>query len=214
MAGNESVLCVPESVRLWMGIEHGFTQAFDYELREMLDSRTGCWIPKDRAEVSPEWKQLIPYCLLMRDGELLSYQRSEACGEARLVGKRAFGIGGHIDQPRDQNELDRLVAPNVAFGAAIRRALWAELGEELEILGGGHLRPHFQGFLYDDDTPVGRVHLGLVYLIELPPHAVVRSVDPAVVDLQWHHPRGYALDVMEGWGAILLDAYLREQILH
>ncbi len=222
MSGQkETVLCVPEAVRLWMSIEHGFTQAFDRDVRELLAAGVGCWLDKERAEQDPAWKQLIPYCLIVRDGKLLSYRRGQACGESRLAGKLAFGIGGHVDKSRDEAPGDVVCPAYVRHGAAIRRGLGAELGEELEIGGAGLLiRPYFEGFLYDELTEVGRVHLGLVYLLELPKHAVVRSVDEAVTDLAWKQPVEYVSqfansgETPEGWTRILLEAYMNQQILH
>ena len=103
------------------------------------------------AEVSPAWKQLIPY-VVVRDGDrVFLMERTDAGGDPRLHRKASIGVGGHLN-PVDEGE-DPL-------GVGLQREWREELLAEWE--------PGFElvGLLNDDSNPVGSVHLGVVFEVE------------------------------------------------
>lgn len=127
--------------------------------------------PRPLAEQNPAWKQWIPYCVLRQvaqDGRVQGVfwvTRLAKQGEQRLHGLRSIGLGGHVD-PEDGLPPP---SPGPAAGPAyFSRALWRELHEELHLDLPPGLEPRFQGLLVDDSTPVGEVHAGLVYTLDLP----------------------------------------------
>ncbi len=110
------------------------------------------------AETRPDFKQPIPYVAVMRDAELLCLTRLGSQGEKRLHGKRSIGVGGHInpcDAPQDRGGPDLFA-----------RACHRELHEELVLPPEAELRLRPIGLLNDDTTPVGAVHVGLVYALD------------------------------------------------
>lgn len=122
----------------------------------------GFFVPRNDAERQPAWKQLIPYCLILRGaGEIFVVQRSSAQGESRLHGRSSIGLGGHLG-PEDAGD-----------ARLIRRGLWRELHEELE-LPEPLPEPRFLGLLNDEASDVGRVHVGLVFRLDLAAQAAVR----------------------------------------
>lgn len=114
-------------------------------------ARTGFFVERPRAERTPAWKQVIPYCVVEHEGAVLLLRRRAKGGEARLHGKHSIGVGGHVN-PVDDADRDAL------FAEAARR----EIAEEIEIDGAYDLR--LVGYLNDDSNPVGAVHLGLVHV--------------------------------------------------
>lgn len=134
--------------------------------------------PRTRAELTPAWKQWIPYCVLRRVDaqgaveQVFWVTRLPKHGERRLHGARSIGLGGHIG-PEDgtpaaatgQDAANRAAAAAAGY---FTRALWRELHEELVLELPPSLSPRFLGLLVDDATPVGQVHAGLVYLLDLP----------------------------------------------
>jgi predicted NUDIX family phosphoesterase len=111
-------------------------------------------------EADPSFKQLIPYVIFTTrnaDGSLLVFQytRGKGQGEARLHSKRSVGIGGHISID------DRTCDDMVPYAEGMRR----ELDEEVAI--DCPYAERCVGLINDDETPVGRVHLGVVHLVEL-----------------------------------------------
>jgi predicted NUDIX family phosphoesterase len=127
---------------------HGIRTAGEAELQALI-RRRGTFRPRAAMEEDPAWKQVIPYPVL-RDGEAwFLMRRTRAGSDARLHDRYSIGVGGHVN-PEDGG-LDGDLGP------ALRR----EWHEELVV---DFVPPfRFVGLLNDDSTPVGAVHLGLVY---------------------------------------------------
>jgi predicted NUDIX family phosphoesterase len=173
----------------------------------MLDAfrRQGQFVDRAAAEADPEWKQPIPYCAILRGREIFVVQRKRTQSETRLHDLLSIGLGGHVNPEADP-------PPDGAsfFASTLRR----ELGEELQIAPSAPA-PAFCGLLNDDSNPVGKVHVGLVYLLRLP----VGATPPAEVGVReiskmaggfrdlvesenlWQDPSRF-----ESWSAILLVA--------
>jgi predicted NUDIX family phosphoesterase len=117
----------------------------------------GRYVPRSAAENDPAFKQLIPYVVVRQEPRLFLMERSSAGGDARLHGKASLGVGGHLN-PVDRGE-DPLLG-------GLRREWSEELIAEFE--------PDFRlvGFLNDDSSPVGLVHLGVVFTVETNSRAV------------------------------------------
>ncbi len=175
--------------------------------------------PRPQAEANPSWKQLVPYCLVCRGPEVLCVQRLRAQGESRLWGLWSIGFGGHVE-PADGPP-----------AGAVERALRRELGEELLFPPTSGRAPRLLGALNDDDTEVGRVHVGLVYRLEVKADGgpvAVRETDrmrgrfARLATLQRLHragrPRLAERSTLwqdpprfESWSAILLEAAIWPQ---
>lgn len=116
------------------------------------------WLERAQAVHDETHLQLIPY-LVLRDaaGHLWCYQRG--AGDARLHGRCSSGVGGHVEA---EDAVDREVnTPD--FDATLQRALLRELAEELGAGPTDLAKLHLLGLIYEGHTPVGRVHLGLLY---------------------------------------------------
>jgi predicted NUDIX family phosphoesterase len=149
---DELVLVVPASAVVaelgggtaWLGIR----PAAEADLASLI-RRAGAFRTRAEMEADPAWKQVIPYPVL-RDGDAwYLMRRTKAGGDARLHDRYSIGVGGHVN-PSDG-------ALDGDLGAALRR----EWHEELFVDFVPDFR--FVGLLNDDTTPVGEVHLGLVY---------------------------------------------------
>jgi predicted NUDIX family phosphoesterase len=159
-----------------------------------LLEREGFFVERERAEHTPSWKQVIPYCVVTQGGRILLTQRRAKGGEARLHEKLSIGVGGHV------NPVDRDASDGIALAAARR-----ELAEELEIRGAAEL--HLAGFLNDDSNPVGAVHLGLVFRTTVSGPVRIRERDVleghmvAPEELRARLARG---ENLESWSCILI----------
>jgi predicted NUDIX family phosphoesterase len=164
----------------------------------------GLWIgPRDTLEESPDYRQIIPYIVLKCGDRFMRYTRTPAGGEARLHGRMSVGLGGHID-------LSDVVCINdrVDLGSTVQRAAEREVEEELGPVTIQAME--WVGILVDNDSAVGRVHIGLVGLWTLlsPPEGMPEDAigDVALCSLP-------ALDAvrdrLEGWSELLLD-YLHQ----
>ena len=149
---DELVLVVPTSAviaelgdgRGWLGIR----DEAEADLAGLI-RRAGEFRPRAAMEIDPAWKQVIPYPVL-RDGRTwFLMRRTRAGSDARLHDRFSIGVGGHVNPPDGGLDGD------------LTAALAREWHEELAV----DFLPEFRfvGLLNDDTTPVGQVHLGLVY---------------------------------------------------
>jgi predicted NUDIX family phosphoesterase len=151
MPASELVLCIPRSQLVAAGLFHGFRPTDPAFAARLLDPAGFSFRPRSEVETDPNFKQLIPYVVLRYGGAVFHYRRGGSGTETRLHAKRSVGIGGHI------NETDGADA----YTAGMLR----ELHEEVSIAAhspGGPI-----GFINDDTTPVGAVHLGVVHVFDL-----------------------------------------------
>jgi predicted NUDIX family phosphoesterase len=149
---DELVLVVPTASVIaelgggerWIGIRSAGEAALGDLIR-----REGTFRPRPAMEADPAWKQVIPYPVL-RDGDAwFLMRRTKAGGDARLHDRWSIGVGGHVN-PADGG-----------LDGDLTSALRREWHEELVVDFVPAFR--FVGLLNDDTTPVGEVHLGLVY---------------------------------------------------
>jgi len=115
------------------------------------------WIERALAEVDSGYKQLIPYIVIQNSaGDVLTYMRHG--GEKRLSGLYSCGMGGHIDE-KDKRQTLR---------ETVEQGMFRELKEEIANFDPEKLKPVYKGIIYDNETEVGRVHLGIVYFAQCP----------------------------------------------
>jgi predicted NUDIX family phosphoesterase len=149
---DEEVLVVPTAAvvdRLGGGSSwHGILPGGEAALAELIQSR-GVFRPRSAMEDDPSWKQVIPYPVLRDEARWFLMRRTRAGGDARLHDRYSIGVGGHVNPADGGLDGD--------LSAALRR----EWTEELDVDFVPTFR--FVGLLNDDTTPVGAVHLGLVY---------------------------------------------------
>jgi len=107
------------------------------------------------AEEDEKHKQPIGYAIILnpRTKKIFVYQKSKQdkqYPEKRLQGNFSIGVGGHIEQYDDKTD-------------PIRSSLIREISEEIEFVPG---KSKLLGYINDDSNAVGRVHIGMLYLIE------------------------------------------------
>jgi predicted NUDIX family phosphoesterase len=196
----ERVLVVPTELFHRLGYFQGFASESDRYLQELLSPAHTSYRPRHEVEEDPSFKQLIPYVIFRhRDSagqdSVFQYTRGKGQGEQRLHSKRSVGVGGHISVDDEQSEL------SATYNEGMRR----ELAEEVNIGAAYELR--CVGLINDDETPVGRVHLGVVHLCDVnEPTVTPREPDIA---LSGFRPVGELLadlDGFETWSQIALRA--------
>ena len=188
----EHVLTVPTALFHEIGHFQGFCSNPDKYLSVLLDPLNTSYQPRDRVEEDPSLKQLIPYCIFRHAGQVFYYQRGKMQGEARLHSKRSIGIGGHIST-LDEN----------GVGSAYEEGMQREIDEEV------FLETEFTqtciGLINDDETEVGRVHLGVVHDFDLN-EPKVRPREESILRTGFAQPVELAVqkDEFETWSQICL----------
>ena len=191
---GELVLVVKRELFEELGVFEGLrTDGMDEAVSCLLDPANHFFMDRAEAEEDPSFKQLIPYCVFRHGERILHYTRGKSGGESRLHAKISVGVGGHIN-PVDADS--GRTGPEV-YHASVAR----ELEEELELTGGQSQR--IIGLLNDDSNPVGRVHLGIVHLIDLESDAV-SSREDALANLGFSplaELNGEHFERLETWSA-------------
>lgn len=154
---EEHVLVITESRLNEVGAFSGFRAFNQAALDALLAPEHMQFRPRSAVEDDPSFKQLIPYAVLVHgtgpDRQVFQYTRGKGQGERRLHALKSIGIGGHISREDAQGS------------DPYRSGMQRELSEEMLIET--TYREVLAGFIYDDTTAVGRVHLGVVHLIVL-----------------------------------------------
>jgi len=156
MPQEEQVLVIERKVLEQVGIFQGLTFDVARYLRKFFIQGVPRFMPRSQVEENPAYKQLIPYVLMSYEDKYLSYIRGRRAGEARLVGNRSIGIGGHIN-PVD-NEIPLF---DTDFSELYRAAVEREVAEEVSVETTHTNR--VVALLNDESNEVGSVHLGIVH---------------------------------------------------
>jgi predicted NUDIX family phosphoesterase len=211
---EERILVVPTSLFRELGYFQGFSREIDRYWPQLVTGDHVEYRARGEMEEDPSFKQLIPYVLFRwtaADGtvHLFEYQRGSGMGERRLHAKRSVGIGGHISSVdtnvvvslRETNHLAERDGHNESYREGMRR----ELDEEVVI--DTEYAETVAGLINDDETPVGRVHLGMVHLFDVrEPRVRPREAD--VLDARFTPVANILgrLEQFESWSEIAVRA--------
>jgi predicted NUDIX family phosphoesterase len=130
-------------------------------------ARTYSVMRRGDAEENTDYKQPIPYVAIKRGDEIFTYKRLQGGGEKRLHNQISLGVGGHLNN-----------VENVDFYGIVADGLQRELEEEL-FINKDKLQLTTIGLINDDENPVGKVHVGMLVIGELPldEEVTVRETD-------------------------------------
>jgi predicted NUDIX family phosphoesterase len=195
---TERVLVVPTQLLHKLGYFQGFTADVTRYLDALQSPRNASYRPRGEMEQDPNFKQLIPYAIFRYTDAsgrvwLFHYTRGTGQGETRLHRKRSIGIGGHIC-------VDDAGTPD-PYSEGMRR----ELDEEVIIET--QYREQCVGLINDDQTEVGKVHLGVVHLLDVE-QPNVRPREDEIVAAGFSPPGDLLgeVEAFESWSQICLNA--------
>src|SRR2546426_3568263 len=136
-------------------------QGLNFEPQKYVDAflsrGNNFFLPRSEAENNPNYKQIIPYALIVFRKTVLHYVRGKKAGEQRLIAKGSIGVGGHMNE----GDESLFAMDEQAYRAGVER----EVNEEIMI--GAQFDDRIVALLNDDTTDVGRVHLGIVHVFKL-----------------------------------------------
>jgi predicted NUDIX family phosphoesterase len=201
IALEESVFAIPTDI-LWKLIpykEKGLIKGTADVLNRIVQN--GLFRKRYELEEDPSFKQIIPYAIISNKDSYYVFRRITGQTEKRLHNKLHLGVGGHMNpgiskEPGEQyllNELKR------------------EFFEEVKLLNGCLIdKIEFIGFINDDTISVGRVHIGLLYLIRVSNKDVVIN-ETDKMSAEWIDKRDLFeyYEEMETWTKIAIDLYIK-----
>ena len=197
---TEQVLVVPTALFRELGYFQGFRGDVERYLENLLDPLQTSYRPRGEMETDPSFKQLIPYVLFQHvDAEqghhVFAYTRGKGQGEQRLHSKVSVGVGGHISSLDSQSDGEE----------TYREGMQRELDEEVII--DTPYEDRIVGMINDDETEVGKVHLGIVHLCTVDKPAI-RPLEEDILAAGFRPIAELLqqLDRMESWSSICLEA--------
>jgi predicted NUDIX family phosphoesterase len=191
LTNSEQVLCVKREDIFPDGAWHGFVSN-DLERHQAVIRERHFFKPRAEVENDPGYQQVIPYVVFRHDGRYFLTHRLRASSEKRLRKQYSLGIGGHIN-PGDLEAGDPIVD-------GLKRE-WSE-----EVVYDGRFEAELIGLLNDDSSPVSKVHLGVVFLVDGDsPNISIRETDKLAGELlTLEEMRIYYLG-MESWSQMVYD---------
>jgi predicted NUDIX family phosphoesterase len=192
---EEQILVVKREFFDSLGSFQGLCRRVDDYLPAFMKKENNFFVPRGAAEEDPTLKQIIPYAVFRHGGRILYYTRGAKSGEKRLVAKSSIGIGGHVNDSDECQHFDQATYHN-----AVKR----EISEELRL--GGGFTERAVALLNDDSSEVGRVHLGVVHIVDLENDSVSAG-EKAIAELGFA-TRAELLarrDTFETWSQIVLE---------
>lgn len=187
VATDELVLVVPRGLvipdRGWRGVT---ADRLDATLATIATEAR--FEPRRAMEQDPAFKQVIPYLVLRDADRYFLMRRTRAGGDDRLHDRFSIGVGGHLN-PGD---------------ADVQGGLVREWHEELE----ADFTPRFRlvGLLNDDETDVGRVHLGIVFVADAAGRSVaIRETEKLSGGFVPAGDVDAVCDRLETWSALVFD---------
>jgi predicted NUDIX family phosphoesterase len=191
VAGSEQVLCVKRDDIFPDGAWHGFVSQ-DLERHQAVIREHHFFKPRAEVEDDPNFQQIIPYVVFRHGDHYFLTHRLRASSEKRLRKQYSLGVGGHIN-PGDLQAGDPILD-------GLKRE-WQE-----EVIYDGRFEARLIGLLNDDSSPVSKVHLGVVFVVDGDsPNISIRETDKLAGELlTLDEMRIYYLG-MESWSQMVYD---------
>ena len=184
----------------------------DVVLPEQLPLMGKLFLARPAAETNEDFLQPIPYVVMRQGGRLIRFRRlpREDATEQRLSGRTSIGVGGHLSAAEFaegfpvaewlEREIRREMTEEFVFRDRVN-------GYEIPEHTGWSLQPRFAGYLLDRRDPVGRVHLGLVYVLDVPGEVEVvvnsRETNKLRMEPSLDPTKDKDLE-LEGWSQLLV----------
>ena len=189
--GSEQVLCVKREDIFPDGAWHGFVSK-DLERHQELIRKRHFFMPRSSVEDDPSYQQIIPYVVFRHGDRYFLTHRLRASSERRLRKQYSLGVGGHIN-PGDLEAGDPILD-------GLKRE-WEE-----EVVYSGKFEARLLGLLNDDSSPVSKVHLGVVFLVDGDtPDIAIRETDKLEGELLTLDEMRRLYLEMESWSQMVYD---------
>ena len=188
---TEHVLVVRREDIFPDGAWHGFVDE-GLERCQKVVREGSFFMPRAEVEEDPGYQQVIPYVVFRHQDRYFLTRRLRASSERRLRQQYSLGIGGHIN-PGD-----------LSGGDPISDGLKREWEEEVDYRGTFEAR--LLGLINEDSSPVSRVHLGVVFLVDGDrPEIAIRETDKLSGELLTLDEMRIFYLGMESWSQIVYD---------
>jgi predicted NUDIX family phosphoesterase len=190
-AANEQVLVVKREDMFPDGAWHGFVSE-NLDRHQRVIRERHFFKPRAEVEDDPNFQQIIPYVVFRHGDRYLLTHRLRASSEKRLRKQYSLGVGGHIN-PGDLEGGDPILD-------GLKRE-WAE-----EVIYDGRFEAKLLGLLNEESSPVSKVHLGVVFLVDGDsPNIQIRETNKLAGDLLTLDEMRIHFLEMESWSQLVYE---------
>ena len=188
---TEQVLVVKREDMFPDGAWHGFvTENLERHQKTIRDKHF--FKPRAEVENDSSFQQIIPYVVFRHGDRYFLTHRLRASSEKRLRKQYSLGVGGHIN-PGDLQGGDPILD-------GLKRE-WAE-----EVIYDGRFEAKLLGLLNEESSPVSKVHLGVVFLVEGDsPNIQIRETNKLAGDLLTLDEMRIHFLEMESWSQLVYE---------
>ena len=173
------------------GAWHGFVHRDLDRVQRVIRERS-FFMLRGEVEDDPTYQQIIPYVVFRHRERYLLTRRLRASSEKRLRQLYSLGVGGHIN-PGD-----------LEGGDPILDGLKREWEEEVSYQG--NFQARLLGLLNDESSPVSKVHLAVVFLLDGDtPEISIRETDKLAGELLTLEEMRIHYLEMESWSQMVYD---------
>jgi len=198
---EELVLAIPTD-KLWTLLpykEKGLIKNHSEVLEKIVQN--GLYLKRGELEEDSSFKQIIPYAIISNQESYYLFNRTSQQQENRLHHKFSLGVGGHM------NPNNCKVTPRQYLINELKREVFEEVKLASNCLIEGI---EFAGFVNDDTISVGRVHIGLLYTIQVSnKHVYVHETNKMTAEWINKHNLDEFYGGMETWTKIILEHHIR-----
>lgn len=194
---TELTLAVP-TAELWKILQYKSNGVIPIDNPEVMHSilSKGVYEHRNLLEDDPSFKQIIPYAVICCDESIFLFRRLSKQTETRLHNLYSLGVGGHMNPYGDSIDVHYM-----------HHELEREMNEEVLLHDDCKVLSIVPvGFINDDTNDVGKVHLGILYRINLSNESIeINEKDKMtgewirMTDLNLFYPQ------MESWSKIYVD---------
>jgi len=150
---REYVMAIPTEQVEFSGFRMHGDQGDEIDLMNSFDGAEY----RDRTVVEQDtsMKQPISYGVILDSASrrFFVYKRAKKGTEGRLEGLLSIGLGGHVEKGSDDTSTNPIV-----------HSLLREVSEEVDIEG--KVTPKLVGYVNEDESNVGKHHIGVVFTIK------------------------------------------------
>ena len=198
---DELVFAIP-TVELWdlltykeQGLIHGNSDVLNRIVQN------GLFRKRNELEEDPSFKQIIPYAIISCKESFYLFKRTSMQTEKRLHNQMTLGVGGHMNPSNFMDSKKQYLIDE----------LKREFFEEVKLLNACIIEDiEFIGFINDDTISVGRVHIGLLYNIQVSNKSIyINETDKMTADWVKKQDLAEFYEGMETWTKIIFDHYLK-----
>ena len=146
-------------------------------------------------------RQIIPYVVIRYGDKIFCTTRIK--GDERLVGRQSIGVGGHVDAS-DVSLFRSESMTAIDTKATVESCVIREINEELNF-DWSDVQISYHGYFVDDSEPVSRVHLCLLYVIDVKnTNTTIKETDKLSGEFVSIDEAYNSLNKLENWSQIAL----------